>query len=204
MMPSINTFTPTMIITAGAYVRSGNAFVFAIGPTPDHTALAVFRLGGHREPDENAWQCAAREATEEASIMLHALLPPATYWSEASAPETSLSVIGPPTALVDPIAPFLIVSAQATDHQRLSVMYLAETSDQPVPAAEIAGLLFLKPHEIQRIVKQPTTLQHYVESGGQAILRTALDSTLVLRPLTQLRVLAELLQRHPELVRSIP
>jgi 8-oxo-dGTP pyrophosphatase MutT (NUDIX family) len=55
--------------------------VFAVGlPAGATDRLGVARLGGHREHGETAWQCAAREVREEASLAVRPLTPPATYW----------------------------------------------------------------------------------------------------------------------------
>lgn len=191
------------IATAGAYICVGDAYLFALGPNPTNTALAVFRIGGHCEVGESPWACAAREALEEAAIQLEPIAPPATYWLDRDNPEQRLQAINPPCHLAHPVAPCLIVTAQAETGLRMSVMYLAETIDQPIPCAEMHGLMLLRAHEIQHITQQPTTLQQHVQSGGQAFIRTVLDTTLVLQPLAQLRVLAELLQRYPALTRIV-
>lgn len=62
--------------TAGAYVLLKNMTIpFVIGPTKDHQALAVIRLGGHRENNESAWQCAEREVYEESQLRISHLVP---------------------------------------------------------------------------------------------------------------------------------
>ena len=70
---------PQTVVTASAWVLQGDVFPFMVGP--DHTGeyLGVVRLGGHIEPGEAPWQCAAREAQEEAGLHLKAIVPPATY-----------------------------------------------------------------------------------------------------------------------------
>ncbi len=68
------------VITAGAYVLINGGLLFVIGPTPTGQRLAIVRLGGHCEAGETAWQCAAREVAEEASLVIRPCRPPATYW----------------------------------------------------------------------------------------------------------------------------
>ncbi|HLZ62576.1 MAG TPA: hypothetical protein VKR06_36995 [Ktedonosporobacter sp.] len=50
--------------TAGVYVNVAGFFVFQVGLTSAGDKLGVVRLGGHREGDESAWECATREALE--------------------------------------------------------------------------------------------------------------------------------------------
>ncbi len=68
------------VITAGVYVNITGLFPFQIGPTKSGTTLGVVRLGGHKDSGETGWECAAREAYEEATLRLTPIKPPATYW----------------------------------------------------------------------------------------------------------------------------
>lgn len=72
------------VVTAGVYVKTNGLFPFQVGPTKSGTTLGVVRLGGHRENGETGWECASREAFEEATLRLTPIKPPATYWYEAS------------------------------------------------------------------------------------------------------------------------
>ena len=80
----------------------------------------------------------------------------------------------------------------------LSVMYRANASEQPVPSAEVQGLLLLTATDIQSVVQQPITLAHYLAHGGQAILRTPLPTNHILVPFLQLRAFAAILQAQPD------
>jgi 8-oxo-dGTP pyrophosphatase MutT (NUDIX family) len=78
---SIMAAAPGRVATAGAYVVAGSAghrAVFMVGlPGSAADRLGVARLGGHRGPGETAWQRAAREVLEEASVTLQPIAPPA-------------------------------------------------------------------------------------------------------------------------------
>jgi 8-oxo-dGTP pyrophosphatase MutT (NUDIX family) len=76
------------VIISGVYVRCSDYFPFQVGPTQTSETLGAVRLGGHREAHETGWECAAREAWEEASIRVTPLAPPATYWVEVADEDT--------------------------------------------------------------------------------------------------------------------
>jgi 8-oxo-dGTP pyrophosphatase MutT (NUDIX family) len=184
---------PTTITTAGAYIRVGDAYLFALGPNPTNTALAVFRIGGHVEAGESPWACAAREALEEAAVVIAPIAPPATNWLDRDEPAQRLQSIDLPRQLLHPVAPFLIVTAQSETGIRSSVMYLAQTTDMPIPSSEIKGLILVKQHELSQIVQLPVTLRQFVEQGGRVLLRSSVDTNLVLVPLLQARMLARII-----------
>jgi hypothetical protein len=97
------------------------------------------------------------------------------------------------------VAPVLVVEDDRLPRSTLSVMYLARSYQSPVPSAETHGLLLLRAQDVQRIAAGDLTLQAYLNMGGQALLRKPVSSELVLEPFLQLRVLAELFRRHPDL-----
>ena len=192
--------------TAGAYVAVGGRFVFAFGlPRGASDRLGIARLGGHVEAGETAWQCAAREVLEEASLHAQPVAPPATYW------------LGPPYDLSDPAAlaagdwrvqgpgepaPLLVAWREADGERRLSATYLATAEGTPAPAAETQGLLLLRPRDVLRLAREPLRLGTLLRGGAEAILRAdlaAFDEQLPLEPLLQLRALAVFLERHPSL-----
>ena len=187
------------ITTAGAYVLLEGRFAFMVGPTPRSDGLAVVRLGGHGEAGETAWECAAREVREEASLRIRPLTPPDTYWFQVGSESETLKQGPPPDDTDGEVPPLLLVRGAGDHGGRLSVMYLASADGPPAPASEARGLLLLSPSEVVRIVCTQVTLDEYRHSGGLAILRDELPGHLPLEPFLQLRLLAVLLLRHPDL-----
>jgi 8-oxo-dGTP pyrophosphatase MutT (NUDIX family) len=189
-------------LTAGVYVLIGTQMPFMVGPTPDGKRLAVIRLGGHCERGETSWQCAAREAREEASLTITAVAPPATFWLHSSDDPSEL-VEQPCPAVEDDVPPLLVVEDDRTSPRRRSVMYSARSESVPVPAHEAKGLLMLTADEAQRIVRGGMTLGAYLDAGGRASFSTPLSPDLVLEPFLHLRILARLLEHYPLVRKAI-
>lgn len=78
-------------------------------------------------------------------------------------------------------------------------MYLASATGAAAPLAETRGLLLLSRAEVSRLARAPLTLDQYLRAGGRALLRGDLPAHLPLEPFLQLRLLAALLERHPDL-----
>lgn len=171
---------PQQVVTAGAYVWVDGRIPFVVGPTREGTALAVVRLGGHREGNETPWACAVREALEEASLQIEPRRPPTTYRIEGDEPRfVRADWPSEPSPL--------FVSAK---DGRLTAMYLAQATGQPKPAAETRGLLLLRPADVSAICQERLTLRAYLDRGGHAVLRAPMDEALPLVPFPQLRWLA--------------
>ncbi len=132
------------IITAGVYVQVSGCFPFQVGPSPSGKTLGVVRLGGHREGQETGWQCAVREAFEEAHLRLSPRPPPATYWVAATA-ETDFHQ-GPWPVVSGEVAPIVVITHP---EGTLTPMYLGSSQDDPIPSTEAKGLLLLRPEHIQ-------------------------------------------------------
>lgn len=184
----------TQIITAGVYVNIAGYFPFLVGPTKSGQAIAAFRLGGHREGLETGWECAVREAYEEASLHIIPRETPATYWVNREDPQ----VAHPgewPLHTADGIAPILVTSR---DNGTITPMYLAHAYDEPQPQNEAKALLLLSPTDIADITTNDITLEQYLANGGKAIFRADLPLHLPLQPFLQFHWLHKLLQMHPE------
>src|SRR6266568_43376 len=74
---------------ARAYVNVGGLFPMQVGVNKSGTALSIGVLGGHTNPGERSWDCAAREALEEASLHILPVQPPAMYRGSINADPTS-------------------------------------------------------------------------------------------------------------------
>ncbi|CAN7343496.1 NUDIX domain-containing protein [Paenibacillus sp. LjRoot153] len=181
------------IVTAGVYVNVHGLFPFQVGPTKSGSTLGVIRLGGHREHDESGWECAEREAFEEAMIRIKPITPPATYWLDATADsELKLGVWQE-----GDVKPILVGKRQESN--QITPIYLAYSNDNPTPANEAKALLLLSPPDIEKIVTSTITLGQYLESGGKAVFKESLPLNLVLEPFPHLRLLKMLLEKHPEI-----
>lgn len=186
------------INTAGAYVRVDGRYLFTIGTQLYHGRIPVVRLGGHREASETGWQCAAREAYEEAGVRLQPLAPPATYLLDADHEETDLRPVqwrrpGEPEQ-----NPWLVLYCCRGNGAWLSLMYHACACETPAPAAEVKGLLLLATGEVHRLCRESLTLGQYLGSGGRAILNYAFDASLLLEPFAQFRLLSRMLVLQPD------
>ncbi len=180
------------IYTAGAYVRVGEFYPFAIGIRPHNGNIPVVRLGGHREGKETGWQCAQREVYEETGLCIRPLATATTYvvdWEHLDDPFTEIHWERVPGQ--EP-APVLVVAYHKPDGISLSLMYLAQADGLPTPSSEIKGLVLLDRATIDRLCRESLTLAQYLASGGQAILKGKFDRRMVLEPFAQLRLLARM------------
>lgn len=181
------------INTAGAYVRVNGLYPFALGSRPHNGRIPVIRLGGHREEHETGWQCAAREAREEANLHIEPLVPRATYLADGERIEAGVEKIQWRHATDQAPVPLLVVAYRREGGVLLSLMYLAQADGPLTPSSEIKGLLLLKVRDIHRMCREPMTLSEYMNTGGQAILSAEFDASLALLPFAQLGLLSMIL-----------
>ena len=177
------------VVTAGAYVSVGGLVPFVVGPTPSRKGLAVIRLGGHREGSETGWECAAREAYEEAGLAITPVRPSSTFrvhWRQGE------PLLSPTEWNQGDLPPVLVVPRGTPSPDSISLMYLAEAEGTPVASGEVRGLLLLKQSEVRQLCRERTTLKQFLNAGGWASLREEFDPELVLEPGLQLRLLAQM------------
>jgi ADP-ribose pyrophosphatase YjhB (NUDIX family) len=186
------------VSTAGAYVRINGLYLFAIGNQMHNGCIPVFRLGGHREEHETGWQCAVREVYEETSLQVKPLLPQTTYLSDGDHIERELKEIPWQHKIKQEPIPLLVVAYHREDKPSLSLMYLADAEELPIPSSEIKGLLLLKKENIYDLCEELLTLEQYLGNGGKAILKDEFDTRLVLEPFAQLRLLSRILRMQTE------
>ena len=179
--------------TAGVYISINGQYVFAIGKQLHNDQIPVIWLGGHLEANETGWQCAQREVLEEANLKIKPIFPKATYLYDWNGLENEPQTIK--WQHEDKQDPCLVITYHREGEITLSLMYFACTDDTPIPSSEIKGLLLLQETEIHRICEEPTTLQQYLDSGGNAILKENFDTSLYLEPFIQLRLLSRFLNK---------
>jgi 8-oxo-dGTP pyrophosphatase MutT (NUDIX family) len=187
------------IVTAGVYALVMDFFVFQVGPTKSGKTLGIVRLGGHREGQETGWECAAREAFEEASLHVQPIQPPATYWGNSPG-EYEMQVSTWCSSASQDVAPLLVT--RRSEHV-ITPIYLASSEDDPLPAAEVKALVLLRPSDIEQLVTQTMTLSDYLEQGGRVVFREDLPMHFVIEPFVHLRWLHILLHLHPEIAHMV-
>lgn len=192
----MQTLKTARINTAGAYVSVGGLFPFHLGWKLSQGRLPVVRLGGHVEGNETGWECARREAAEEAGIQIHPIPHSTTYLAYGDSTSCEVKEIQWEHECRDAYDPLLVVAYQVERQASLSLMYLAQTDEMPIPAGEVRGLLLLDPGSIRRICAGPVTLEQYLSEGGKAILNHDYDRSRVLEPFKQLRIFNRLLQNQ--------
>ena len=181
------------INTAGAYICIDGYYLFAIGIQPHNGHIPVVRLGGHREGNETGWQCALREVYEESNLEIKPLWPKATYFAEWNHIASGLQELHwQPKIEAEPIPILVVVYPQENDIH-LSLMYLAQAEGFPVPSSEVQGLVLLKEAEVHRLCEEPMNLEEYLRGGGRALLNAEFNTSLVLEPFTQLRLLSRIM-----------
>lgn len=184
------------VLTAGSFVRCEGRWVFAVGPTASGDRLGIVRLGGHREEGETPWQCARREAQEEASVQICHLLPPAIYRIRGDLDAPDLEEMEWP---LSGEAPLVVVERSSGGEGPVTLLYLAEAAGVPRPSAETQGLLFLTSKAVRQVCTRNLTLQDFLNAGGEAALRPGFPTALPLEPFYHLRALGRLLALRPDL-----
>jgi hypothetical protein len=96
--------------------------------------------------------------------------------------------------------PILVLTHCHEDQIHLSLMYLAHAEGFPTPSSEVKGLLLLREDEIHRLCQEPVTLEQYLAWGGKAILNAEFNTSLILEPFAQLRLLLRILRLQSEII----
>jgi hypothetical protein len=187
-------FTGSVLKTAGAYVKIGGLFPFAIGWQLHQGNIPVVRLGGHVTGQETGWECALREVKEEANLQISLINPEKTYFFPAEIQDADLQEVQWEQINLPGPKPLLMVGYRTDLDLSLSLMYLAETDENPTPSAEVKGILLLDPDSIIRICVSSITLDQYLKQGGKAIFAEKFDQNRTLEPFLQLRILSYLMK----------
>lgn len=185
---------------AGSYVIVNGRMAFQMGPTPDKSDLAIVRLGGHREGNETAWECAQREVFEESQMRITPLVPSMTF----QCPKTTLDT----EIILEPIENYrapeeqpcpLIIGRHDTIHS-VTDMFLATSDDDPIPSMETQALMLLTRNDVLRLCTETITLEEYQSSGGKVLFGQQVNSKLPLTPFGQLVMLSMILERYPNVI----
>ncbi len=189
-------FESAYLKSAGAYVSIDGFYPFVIERKLHNGNIPVVQLGGHANPGETGWECAQREAFEEASIHIRPVKTEKTFWVQAETTGLVLQEVRWDSEIDPATRPCLVVTKSFEVDPSLSLMYLAQSGETPLPSNEVKGILLLDPDSIQEICQTSVTLDEYLKRGGRAILRQPFDQGRRLEPFIQLLILAEMMKTH--------
>jgi hypothetical protein len=185
---------------AGAFVLTNNTMAFMMGPTPDHSELAIVRLGGHREGTETAWECAQREVFEESQMRITPLTPSISFYC----PNTRFDI----GIELEPIAEYdysmfeqrPLIMGHQNSVQTVTPIFLASSEDEPVPSMETKALMLLTRKDVIRLCSNRITLDEFQSSGGTVLYGQHIDRNLPLKPFGHLIMLSIILKRYPNVI----
>jgi hypothetical protein len=164
-----------------------------IGPNKNGDKLGIVRLGGHIEENEGVIECVKREVREEASVDINVISSPITYymsnWEEEKYGNMHESVFE--------INPILVVGVK----KRATVLYLAYTEEQIVPAAEAHGIILLSENEIVEVCSKEISLGDFVRRGCELLQNREMNFELELSVGPHLKVLSRLIDKDDGFIR---
>lgn len=183
-------------VTAGVWVRVGDRFPFEVGPDKSGKNLGVVRVGGHIEAGETPWECAVREAQEEALLDISYIKPPATYRVNLDKDPSQMQNIIWDVEEMGCEPPIMV----RTFGDAASAIFLASSQSYPMPGPETRGLLLLSLSDIALLEQEKMTLTEFVAKGGQAkISEPAFDFDMPLKVNDIVFALARIVNIHPEI-----
>lgn len=182
-------------VTAGVLVRVGDRYPFEVGPDKTGKNIGVVRVGGHIERGETPWECAVREAKEEAVLDVSYIRPPATYQVDLDKDPTQMERVIWDVDTFGCEPPVMVRKFGDS----ASAIFLASSQDLPNPGSATRGLLLLSLSDIALLQQEKMTLTEFVERGGQAIIsEPAFDFDMPLRVSDIVFSLSWIVKVHPE------
>lgn len=179
--------------TVGAFVQYEDTLAFMIGPDKSGEKLGITRLGGHIEKNESLLQALEREVKEEGSIKVKLLDCSSTFyktkWEDISYSQITNDIIWD-------IKPLIIVG----DKSRSTAVFLSYAEDEPKPAAESSGIIFLRKNDIIDICSKKLLLKDFLNNGGKLIKQKEIDHNLEIYAGVHLTFLYKLMQDKNELI----
>jgi 8-oxo-dGTP pyrophosphatase MutT (NUDIX family) len=187
------TVSPSDVETAGVLLKEADRYVFCYGPHASG-AIYVLRIGGHLEAGESPWECAAREAKEEASAVVHQI--------PASSSVKTDGIDGPIVDLPSPVfldgypseRP-LVLGGSLEPGTAKSTLFLAETQDISHPSNEVFGLVKLTAEGVVQIARTPHTFVAIERTAIPQDRQVEVASSTPLLISSHLRALAYCLER---------
>lgn len=179
--------------TAGVFVLYEGKFAFMIGPDETGKRLGIARLGGHIEKGEDIFECIERELEEEASIKVKLINSPKTFykekWNNKSFEEFKVHI---PLE----INPLLICGNQ----ERSTAIFLAYAEQEPKPASEAYGIIFLKEEDIKEICTRTMQLRELAKRNVKLIEQKEINYDMETYAGVHLKFLYDLINSNDDLI----
>jgi 8-oxo-dGTP pyrophosphatase MutT (NUDIX family) len=169
----------------------------------ERSALRVGGVGGGQAPGETIWDCAAREALEEAGCAVRLVSSPRTYVRAADGPLRH-------ARCRDDVAPLLFEWGPRDDPapyepglpagpRLYNAFFLARPAQNPHPG-DVEGLLLLRP-SAWSLVERGATIEDVLEAGAHLLERVSIPrkTRLWSFPDDSLGTVCDLVGRDPEL-----
>lgn len=149
--------SPSDVKTAGVLLKEAGRYVFCYGPHASGD-IYILRIGGHLEEGESPWECAAREAKEEAAVVVHQLPVNVSVKTDGIGGQI-VKLPGPIVLDGYPSERPLVlgVGGSLEPGAAKSTLFLAETRGISHPSNEVFGLVKLTAEKVIEIARTPHT-----------------------------------------------